>query len=100
VGIIFPAKEGLPSVKAIPMRRRLVGKRISGFLWAGPGKKWQRKENYFQLEDDRLVTALFGTSAGSFWIRCRGATCEIMLKGKTGRVLGTTIMSLPGGRKK
>lgn len=38
------------SMKAIPMRGRLTGKRISGFLWAGAGKSWQRKENYFQLE--------------------------------------------------
>ena len=44
-------------MKAIPMRGRLTGKRISGCIWAGAGKKWQRKENYFQLEDSKLVFA-------------------------------------------
>jgi hypothetical protein len=41
-------------MKAIPMRGRLTGKRIAGFLWAGRGKSWQRKENYFQLEHSQL----------------------------------------------
>ena len=42
-------------MKALPMRGKLKGKRIAGYLWAGPGKNWMHKENYFQLEDARLV---------------------------------------------
>jgi hypothetical protein len=86
-------------MKAIPMRGRLKGKRISGFLWAGPGDSWRRKENYFQLEDNRVVSAVLGSEAGTFWIRCKGATCEITLKGPENEVLGSAIVALPGGRK-
>lgn len=87
-------------MKAIPMRGRLAGRRITGYLWAGPGKSWMRKENYFQLEHDKLVTAVLGVESGSFWIRCKGAVCEITLKGPKGKVLGTTIMALPRGKKR
>jgi hypothetical protein len=87
-------------MKAIPMRGRLTGKRIAGFLWAGSGRAWQRKENYFQLEHPKLVSAALSTSAGAFWIRCYGATCSVTLKDPKGRVLGTTIIALPRGRKK
>jgi hypothetical protein len=87
-------------MKAIPMRGRLVGKRISGFLWAGPGKTWQRKENYFQLEHQKIVTAVLASSAGDFWIRCYGATCSVTLHGPKGRVLGTATLALPRGRKR
>jgi hypothetical protein len=86
------------SMKAIPMRGRLTDKRISGYLWAGPGKSWQRKENYFQLENDKQVSAVLSTKAGAFWIRCKGATCEITLKGPKSQVLGTTIIALPGAK--
>jgi hypothetical protein len=87
-------------MKAIPMRGRLTGKRIAGFLWAGEGRAWQRKENYFQLEHATLVSAVFGTSVGAFWIRCHGATCKVTLRDPKGRILGTTIMALPRGRTK
>jgi hypothetical protein len=87
-------------MKAIPMRGRLTGKRISGFLWAGPGRSWLRKENYFQLEHPKLVSAVLATSGGAFWIRCYGATCSVTLRNSKGRVLGTTTMALPHGRKK
>ena len=87
-------------MRAIPMRGRLKGKRISGFLWAGRGQSWQRKENYFQLEHSTLVSAALTTSAGGFWIRCYGATCKITLRNAKGRVLGTAIMALPHGKKK
>lgn len=87
-------------MKAIPMRGRLVGKRITGYLWAGPGKSWQRKENYFQLEHQKLVTAALSSSSGTFMIRCYGATCSVTLQGPKGRVLGTAILALPRGRKK
>ena len=90
----------MAAIKAIPMRGRLSGRRIAGFLWAGPGKSWQRKENYFQLEHDKLVTAVFSAPTGQFWIRCKGATCEITLRGPKGGVLGTTIMALPHGKKR
>lgn len=90
----------MAKMKAIPMRGRLKGKRISGYMWAGAGKKWQRKENYFQLEDDKLVSAAFSTAAGEFWIRCYGATCSVTLHGPEKQVLGTAILALPGGRKK
>ena len=85
------------SMKAIPMRGRLTGKRISGFLWAGKGK---RKENYFQLEHPKLVSAVLSTSVGAFWLRCYGATCSVTLRDPKGRVLGTAIMALPRGRKR
>jgi hypothetical protein len=78
----------------------LTGKRIAGFLWAGEGKAWQKKENYFQLEHPKQVSAAFSTSVGAFWIRCHGATCSITLRDPKGHVLGTTIMALPRGRKK
>jgi hypothetical protein len=41
-------------MKALPMKGRLTGKRIAGYLWAGPGEAWRRKENYFQLEHNTL----------------------------------------------
>lgn len=81
------------------MRGKLVGKRISGYMWAGTGNSWMRKENYFQLEDHRLVTAIFGTPSGSLEIRCRGATFRLLLKGPEGQVLSTAVLALPGGRK-
>lgn len=87
-------------MKAIPMRGRLTGKRIEGFLWAGPGKTWTKKENYFQLEDNRLVTAVLSSDSGSFWIRCKGATCEVALREANGRVLGRVILALPHGKKR
>ena len=87
-------------MKAIPMRGRLVGKRIAGYLWAGPRKTWRKKENYFQLEDGKLVTAVLGTQAGFFWIRCKGATCEVTLRTTRGRVLATSILAFPHGRKR
>ena len=86
-------------MKAVPMRGKLVGKRISGYMWAGTGNSWMRKENYFQLEDHRLVTAIFGTPSGSLEIRCRGATFKLLLKGHEGQVLSTAVLALPGGRK-
>lgn len=87
-------------MKNVPMRGRLTGKRISGFIWAGPGQTWRRKENYFQLENKRLISAVCSTSSGSFWIRCYGATCSVTLKDPRGRVLSTAVMALPRGKKR
>ena len=87
-------------MKAIPMRGRLTGKRMSGFMWAGPGKTWQRKENYFQLEHPKLVSGVFATSAGAFWVRCYGSTCRVTFKDGDDRVLGTAVLALPRGRKR
>jgi hypothetical protein len=87
-------------MKAIPMKGRLTGKRVSGFVWAGSGSSWTRKENYFQLEHNEVVSAVLGTSAGTFWVRCKGMTCKITLKDSQGHVLGTTILALPGAKKK
>jgi hypothetical protein len=84
-------------MKAIQMRGRLTGKRVAGFLWVDGGR---RKENYFQLEHPRIVSAAFATSVGTFRIRCYGATCWVTLKDPKGRVLSTTIMALPRGRKR
>lgn len=86
-------------MKAIPMRNRLTGKRVAGYIWAGPGKSFTRKENYFQLEDKDLVSVALYCSSGSFWIRCKGTTCEIKLLGRKGQVLGTTTLTLPHGRR-
>jgi len=82
------------------MRGRLKGKRISGYVWAGQGASWTKKENYFQLEHDKLVSAVFSTSAGAFVVRCYGATCKVTLRDDGGHVLGTALLALPKGRKK
>lgn len=87
-------------MKAIPMKGRLTGKRIIGYIWAGPGAKWKRKENYCQLEDNKLVTAVLQSDSGSFWVRCKGASCEITFRTPNGRILGTTILVLPHGKKR
>jgi hypothetical protein len=86
-------------MKALPMRGKLTGKRIAGYLWAGPGKNWMHKENYFQLEDSRLVTAVLVSDSGSLWIRCLGATFRVTLKGPKSQVLSTAVLALPGGKK-
>ncbi len=87
-------------MKAIPMKGRLTGKRITGYLWAGPGTAWTKKENYFQLEHDKLVTAALSSASGSFTIRCKGGTLEITARNPDGEVLGTTILALPHARKR
>lgn len=87
-------------MKAIPMRGRLVGKRIVGCIWAGPGQSYRRKENYFQLEHDKLVSVFLGAPSGSFWIRCNGTSCEVTLHGSNRRVLGKATLVLPHGKKR
>jgi hypothetical protein len=32
-------------------------------------------------------------------VRCKGATCEVKLKGPSGKQLGTVVLALPGGRR-
>lgn len=86
------------AMEAIPMKGRLIGKKVFGYLWAGPGKTWREKENYFQLEHNKLVSAVLGSASGELWVRCKGATCEIKLK-RNGRVLATTVLVFPHGRK-
>lgn len=86
-------------MKAIPMKDRMTGKKVEGYIWAGPGKAWRKKENYFQVEDDEIISACLSGSLGSFWVRCKGSTCEVQLRGPDGRILGTTVMTLPHGRK-
>jgi hypothetical protein len=86
-------------MKAVPMRGKLTGKRIAGFLWAGRGSKWNRKENYFQLEDATQVSAVLATSSGSLTVRCRGATFTLVLRGHNGEVLTSGVLALPGGSK-
>jgi hypothetical protein len=61
---------------------------------------WTKKENYFQLEDAKLVSAVLATDAGAFWIRCKGASCEITLRSPKRRVLGKAVLVLPHGRRK
>jgi hypothetical protein len=90
--------EGTP-MKAIPMKGKLIGKKVRGYLWAGSGDAWRRKENYFQVEDDEILSAALFSSLGSFWVRCKGATCEVKSYGPKGRILGTTALTLPHGRK-
>jgi hypothetical protein len=85
-------------MKAIQMRGRLKGKRLQGFIWAGPGLTWTKKENYFQLEDNRLLTAAFSSSSGSFTLRFKGTTCEIKAYDDKRHVVGTTIIGLPFGK--
>src|SRR5437870_299250 len=67
-------------MKPIPMRGRLAGKRIAGYLWAGPGKRWMKKENYFQLEDDKLVTA--GLARRCWWLSLE----PLRLRPRSGRI--------------
>jgi hypothetical protein len=59
-------------MKAIPMKGRLTGKKVAGYMWAGSGPAWRKKENYFQLEDNQLVSAALFCSSGSFWMGCKG----------------------------
>jgi hypothetical protein len=86
-------------MKAVPMRGKLTGKRIAGYLWAGRGSKWKRKENYFQLEDANQVTAVLATQSGSLSVRCMGATFTLELKGHKGEILTSVVLALPGGSK-
>jgi hypothetical protein len=86
-------------MRALPMKERLSGKKVRGYLWTGPGESWRKKENYFQLEHDKLVTAVFASSSGSFWVRCKGAACEVKLYSREGQILSTTVIALPHGRK-
>jgi len=51
------------------MKGRLTGKKMRGYLWAGPGNAWSKKENYFQIEDDQIISAALFCSSGSFWAR-------------------------------
>jgi hypothetical protein len=85
-------------MKAIPMRGRLLGKKPAGYIWAGPGENYKKKEKYFQLKDNRLVTAVLASSSGSFWVRCKGANFEISCRGTNRKILGTTILVLPHGK--
>ncbi|MFN8669449.1 MAG: hypothetical protein U0164_19840 [Gemmatimonadaceae bacterium] len=87
-------------MKAIPMKGRLKGKRITGYLWAGQGTSWTKKENYFQLEHDRLVTAILASPTGSFSMRCKGGTLDITMKNADGEVVGTALLALPRARKR
>ncbi len=87
-------------MRAIPMKGKVGKKRIRGYMWAGPGTTWMKKENYFQLESDKLVSVCIASPMGEFWIRCKGGTCKVTLRSQNEQVLGTTIIALPGGRKK
>lgn len=88
-------------MKAIPMRGRLTGKKIAGFIWAGKGRAWMKKENYFQLESNHLVTGAVGTQrSGWFWFRCKGATCNVRLYSPRGKLISTVVLALPYGRKR
>lgn len=86
-------------MKAVPMKGRLSGKRVRGYLWAGAGESWRKKENYFQLEDNAVVSAVFDSSMGQFWVRCKGGACEVKLYNPNKQVLATTVIALPRGRK-
>ncbi len=86
-------------MKVIPMKSKLIGKKVHGYLWAGPGQGWRKKENYFQVEDDEIISAALFSSLGSFWVRCKGATCEVKSYGPKSRILGTTVLTLPHGKK-
>jgi len=84
-------------MRAIPMRGRLTGKRVAGFIWAGHGQSWTKKERYFQLEDRRLVSAALTSRMGAFVIRFNGSKCEIKVRNAKGRVLSTAVLVLPRG---
>lgn len=86
-------------MKAIPMKGRLKRKRIKGFIWAGKGRSFHKKENYFQLEDDELVSAVLATNTGAFWFRCKGASCEVTMKDGKGRVRASALLTLPHGKR-
>jgi hypothetical protein len=87
------------SMKAIPMRGRLKGKRLAGFIWAGPGRSFHKKENYFQLEHESIVSAWFAGPSGAAQLRFRGGSLEVVLMGKEQQVLSTVTLQFPGGRK-
>jgi hypothetical protein len=83
-----------------PMRGTLRGKRIAGYLWAGPGSSWKRRKNYKQLEDDEIVSATFAGKSGAFTVRAHGTTCVVTVAGPRGRILSTVQLTLPHGRKR
>ena len=87
-------------MRAIPMKNKVGDKRIRGFMWAGKGKAWTKKENYFQLESDTLVSVALVSPMGQFWIRCKGGTCTVTQYSSKKKLLGTTLLALPGGKKK
>jgi hypothetical protein len=87
-------------MRAIPMKGKVGKKRIQGYMWAGEGKTWAKKENYFQLESNSLVSAAIVSPMGEFWIRCKGGTCKVMHYSPGRKLLGTTLLALPGGKKK
>jgi hypothetical protein len=37
---------------------------------------------------------------GQFWIRCKGGTCTVTQYSAKKKLLGTTLIALPGGKKK
>jgi hypothetical protein len=37
---------------------------------------------------------------GEFWIRCKGGTCTVTQYSVKKKLLGTTLIALPGGKKK
>ena len=84
-------------MKAIPMKGRLGSKRLKGYIWAGPGRSWAKKENYFQLEHEEIVSACFQGPSGTFWVRFDGGSCEITGK-RNGRTLSTTAITIPRTR--
>ena len=87
-------------MRAIPMRGRVGDKRLRGYIWAGAGTSWTKKENYFQLESNKLVSACLASDLGQFWFRCKGATCQVTLRNKRGRVVSTMVLAFHRGRKK
>jgi hypothetical protein len=79
---------------------KLTGKRIAGYLWAGPGQfDWREKEKHHKLEDHRMVSAFLGSPSGGFLVRCKGATCEIEIRDRDNKILATAALRLPHGRK-
>jgi hypothetical protein len=81
------------------MKGTLTGKTMRGYLWAGPGNAWSKKQNYFQVENEQIISAALFCSSGSFWLRCKGATCEVRLYDLKNRILSTTVLTPAHGRK-
>jgi len=86
-------------MKAIPMKGRLTGKRVSGYLWAGRGRSWRKKENYFQLEDPQLFPQFLLVLQDHFGLGARAGHVRLSYTVKGIKFLLQRVLALPGSRK-
>ena len=84
-------------MKAIPMKGRLTGKRVSGYLWAGRGRSWRKKKNYFQLA--KLFPQFLLVLQDHFGLGARAGHVRLSYTVKGINFLLQRVLALPGSRK-